>query len=488
MLSIGFLGGCANNAGNLWPVHHHETFVDEAGHEIDKREILYPFIETRRSENRRYVALRPLGNYESKSDEQEMRLKFLWPLGLVSLREGRGKLYRLWPVFQHAQTVDFFSEDITSHGWLFPFVLWGQKPEYGAYAGVVPVGGKAYDLLGDEFTWVLFPLYSNFKKGDYERYDLLWPFFSYGSTPDGDIETWRLWPFYVRKDEKNTHQHRYLMWPFFRWGHEKWKTVEGKPRRHDYFAFHPFFSSLQTKDEEGETIASRRQILFYNRRTDTRWEEGYKQWSLFFSLIRRQYTKDIDEWKFFPFFWRVTRYPGGRDQGRHVVHHRIPWPLIWKTHDRSHPGKERSYSIAAPFLWHYTTHYIEENVTEKSTTLWPLLTVEHGREDEFGFYLLSHGWGDADSDYKKIYRPFFEFFRFKVFPDGTRETRLFWRLYHHKRGPQARHLSLPLVFSYTRTGEPESDAAEREMSLLMGLLKYDFNEGGVSGFSFFDFF
>ncbi len=480
-ISLLFLifSGCATRGSGIWPAYYRESIVDETGKEARHREILYPFLEMQSSPSRRYVALRPLANVESKPDEGLWKMQFLWPLGLVSFRDDRSRLYRFWPFFQHSYTADVVSGEGATHGMIFPFVFWGHKPERGNYAALLPIGGRTYGLLGDEFSWVLFPFYSYYERSDYRRHDLLWPFFSSGGTPDGQKRTVRFWPVYVLKEDEDSFIHNYLIWPFLRWGNERWETVAGEPMRRDYFAFHPFYARLEMRDGDGEVITRQRSLLFYNRFYDIRWDEGQTRWSAFFSLIRRQATDDTNEWRFFPFFWkRVNSPPAPGEKDRSVVHHRLFWPLIWHTRDASLPGKKRSYAVFAPFLWHYRTHHAKEDVTEKSTTFWPAVTFEHGPEGKFAFYLLSHGWRDSEGGYKRNYRPFFEIFRFRALPDGSRETRLLWRLYHHKRGPEGRELSVPVLFSYDTSVCEEGEPERRTLSFFFGLIEYEVSEDG----------
>ncbi len=472
------VSGCASSQANMWPIYFQDTVTDETGAEAQRQEILYPFIETRRSETRRYSVLRPFLNYEKLPEEGERRVQFLWPLGLVSLREERGELYRFWPVFQHSRTHDFFSDDSTTHGWVFPVIFWGETPEQGAYGGVLPVAGTTHGLLGDEFSWVLFPLYSYYRQGAYRRRDVLWPFFSRGGTPDGVKSTWRAWPLHVRKDKEGAYEHRYWLWPFLRRGSQRWETVAGRARSSDYFAFHPFYSRRTTRDEDGETIDLQRQLFLYNRRHDRRWEQDQAHWALFFSLIRRENTDEVDEWRFFPLFWKKTSHASGSEDGRGVVHHRLAWPLIWRTLDASLPDRERLYAVFAPFLWHYRTHYIEKDAVRRSTTFWPVVTVERAPDGGLGLYVLSHGWRDGAGGYKRNYRPFFEFFRFHADSDGGRETRLLWRLYHHKRSAEGRRLSVPFLFSYESELD-DGDVEQRTFSFLLGLLQYE--AGGEGG-------
>ncbi len=484
-----YLNGCAGTQRDTWPILHSEQIIDAEGRKVKKHEVLYPFIETRRAPDYNYLTIRPLADYESSEDTAVKRLRFLWPLGLFYHQQDRSKLYRFWPVFQHSRTEDFFTGQSTTHGWVFPVIFWGHKPDQGRYGGVLPVLGRTYGLLGDEFSWFLFPLSSRFRQGQYVRYDVLWPFFSYGSIPEGDSQVVRAWPLYVRKSKEESHEHNYLLWPFFRWGKEHWETVGGAQRRRDYAAFHPFYASQTVVDEENEELSRQRQILFYNRHHDNRWDdEEYRRWSAFFSILRRQYTDSVDETRVFPLYWRSKRFLSGSENPEHSVeNYRYLWPVFWHTKDRSLPDKERSYSVFAPILWHYSTNYYEEDVTEHRTSLWPLFTLKYGRPNSLSFYILSHGWGEPDSGYKRIYRPFFEFYRYKREPDGSRITRLLWRLYYHERGPEGRKLSVPLLFSYESSLSEETESFQRTFSFLRGLLQYNRDTDGGE-FSFFQFY
>jgi hypothetical protein len=456
----------------MWPIYFQQTGKpgEDPGNHLTEIEVLYPFVGIKKGEGYYFHTLRPLYNYEHDQAKLQSRLQYLWPLGLQANFEGQSWLHRFWPIFQHSETLHGGSDDKTVHGWVLPFFFWGSDPDEGPYFGFFPIGGVTHEIFGDTFSWVAFPLFSYYRQEEFKRYNILWPFFSYGSTPDGDKKSVRVWPFWVRKSEEDAYQYNYLLWPFVRWGHQQWTTLDGEERVRRYHAFHPFFSAQVLRDEEGEVISWQRQVLLFTQRDDRR-EEG-TSWSFLFSLLRYQNISDKYELKIFPFYWRSKGYPWGKDRpDRYKDRRIILWPLVWFLSDTISPGEHYSHFVLAPFIWWYKTLYVKSGTIDNSFTIWPLFTRQKQMDGAKHFYVLSHGWKDSTGGYKRNYRPFFDFFQYHSFPDGRRETRFLWRLYHHIRSPEGRYLSIPFVFTLDSLGDPGADG-KKSVSLLGGLLKY----------------
>ena len=468
--------GCASQDINAWPVYYQDSEPveggtgDEAGVSTT-RDVLWPLFTEKDEPGRHYHVVRPLYNYESKDEGVHSRLQYLWPLGVFYRREGDVWQHRFFPIFSYHSLESQETGGETVNGWVFPILFWGSRPEQGdGYFAVFPVGGVLKGILGDSFSFVLFPLFSQYKSGDYTRYDVLWPFFSWGSTPDGKRTTFRAWPFYVHKRDQGKFERHYVMWPFVRWGRHSMQS----PYPHRVFQFFPFYALKTAKDDEGNVVAYHRQILFVGRIKETR--EGMKAsgWSFFWSLLRFWDGPTSDETRIFPLFWKKTLYGGrSKDPSESWIRYRMPWPIVWLDYNSMNPGVDKRSFVIAPIYWDYRRTYHEDEGDEKyrAITLWPLLTWRTDRDDAFHFWMLSHGWEDAPEGYKRNYRAFFDLFQYHSRPEGDTMWAVLWRLLRYESGSEGTDWNIMGLFDYG-TDYRDGKLTQREISTLFGLLKY----------------
>lgn len=478
LLAAVVLPGCAGHHVNLWPIYSRESrpISTEQGPQVRTSvEALYPFFAMEREPGRHYHALRPLYNYESKDGGASARVQYLWPLGLHRTRRGKSWQHRVLPLFDHSVTRRP-SGVRTVHGLLFPIVFWGSSPPGGAYFAVFPLGGVTRDVLGDKFSFVLFPLFSYYRKGEYRRRDIVWPFFSFGGSSDGKHSLLRVWPLYIHRSRKGRCDRYYVLWPFFAWGRE---NMAGKYPV-SYWNFFPLYGRKVMRDAEGRTVASLDYGFLVSLRRDNRPGQRAREWSLLLGLAKFSRTPKAREFRIWPFYWRVLTYSSGKDgPQRKRCRYRVLWPIIWVDADDREERVSKRDVIVAPFYWQYRRRYAASDgsrgETSRKTTLWPLFTHQRERGGERHFWVLSHGWNDSTEGFKRNYRAFFDFIQYHSRPDGEKETRLFWKLYHHKRGSKGRYLSLFSLFTYD--GRKEL-GEEKSFSALFGLVKYSWREQG----------
>jgi hypothetical protein len=444
-------------------------------------EVPYPLLSLAFGPGYHYHVLRPLYNYE-RVDGEGSRTQFIWPLGLYRRRADDRVLYRFLPIFQHSRTESLTSPGHVTHGMVFPVVFWGSVPQEGPYFAVFPLGGVTHRIWGDTFTFVAFPLWSRYRFRQYVRYDVLWPFFSWGGTPDGLRRTVRVWPFYVRHvlDDHGgrTFNHIYLLWPFVRWGSQGWNEGDKRQARR-YFSFWPFYMTQSTYEASGELLARQRRYFIFSTTYDRREQKSDSGWDLLFSLFTSRSSEQREDFKIFPFYWRTTYYRrSGRAEGRQWTRYRAPWPLVWV--GKLDPPRRVRNIVVVPFYWDFTQRWADElNVDhrKRSITLWPLMTVQHVDQDQNGFWMASHGWSDATEGYKRNYRAFFDLVQVQRMPGDVKETRLLWRLYHQRSTPAGHYISVPGVVSYDGIGDAGAGGA-RSWSCLLGLLKRSWTEDG----------
>jgi len=474
--------GCAGPRVNLWPVYFQETRKSDTypGKQLTSIEILYPFVGIAVEGDRHYHVVRPFYNYESNRAEGSHRLQYLWPLGLQSAKEGDHWLHRFWPLFQHSEIVRHGGGQKVAHGMVFPLVFWGSRPPEGPYFALFPVGGVTHGLLGDTFSFVAFPLYSYYRYRDYVRHNILWPFFTIGGTPDGRQKVLRVWPLYVHNRNSGVYDDHYLLWPFVRWGTREWSETSGRYTRRAFGVF-PFYSTETIRDGDGKVVARQRQVFLFTTKSDTRERDKTKGWSALWSLIRYEGSPTKRDFRIFPLYSYTAQYgPGGPESERRFTRHRILWVLVWVENNSLREDRKDATFVIAPIYWHYTQHYTAGEYagsTGRSITLWPLATFKKDPDRSSHFWIASYGWTDRAEGYKRNYRAFFDFFQYHRRPDGEREVRILWRLFHRKSGPHGTYLSVPVLIDYDSIGD-EGAGGEKSCSLLLGLVKYCWSEKG----------
>ncbi|MGD2174643.1 MAG: hypothetical protein PVJ27_04500 [Candidatus Brocadiaceae bacterium] len=440
-------------------------------------EVLYPFFEHHADEDNSWHVLRPLYNAQSGPGDR-FQVQYLWPLGLTFRGGARETHHRLFPLFGYHRTWSAKEERHSVHAHFLQLLRWGNDAEHGPYMALFPLAGITHDVLGPTWSFVLFPLYSHYRRGDYVRNDFPWPVLGYGGTPDGRARQYRFWPFYVYQqdeDEKGLYVRHDLLWPLFRWG----RLDRGGDYYHTVFVAVPFYATVKSWNRSDELVAARTATLGFRRAWDTREVKDTTGWAALWSAVADYEGATSDYFRILPFYWRTTRYrTTARDPDRSWTRRRILWPLIWLDIDTLTQGVRKESFILAPFYWHFTDVYAGEDGPDqvaRRVTLWPLATWEQSKAGGKSFWVASRGWTDPTRGFKRNYRAFFDLFQYHHDPGGMRETRLVSRLYHHRRGPKGRYLSLMSLFTYDSTGEVVGEPGSY-LSLLFGLVKCSWTE------------
>jgi len=469
-------GGCATGGRtNLWPIYFHENrLVSEGGKQkaLSATEAIYPLFERRSDGETSWHAVRPLYNAQTGPGDR-FQVQYLWPLGLY-FRRGKMETHsRLFPLWGYHNAWRRSAGKKSLHVHLLQLIRFGRDARYGPYFAVFPLGGVTHNVIAQTWSFALFPLFSHYRAGDYARNDIIWPFLSYGASPDGRQTTYRFWPFYVhkRRDIKSgLYVRTDMLWPFVRWG----LLDRGGNYYHTVHAYIPFYTSIKTWDRQERLVAASTSILTVNRAWDSREKKGRVGWSTLFSCVRKLNGPRFYEFRIFPFYWRTSRYATNeKDPQKCWTRWRVLWPLVWIDRDTRLPWVSKKGLVIAPFYWDHTRQIRAKGEPVRrgrSITFWPLATWERTPDGERHFWIPSHGWSDPGQGYKRNYRALLELFQYHHRSDGQRETRLLWRLYHHRRGPNGRYLSIMSLFTYDSTAEVVGEPGSY-VSLLFGLIK-----------------
>lgn len=469
------LPGCAGGRVNLWPIFFHEARsvrADSGPRVVKTTEVLYPLFTRQSDPDGTWHALRPFYNYDHRNGTDQRRVQYMWPLGLHFSTPGGEGRHSFFPFFGYVKVDSADPQRSYFHGHVLQFLRWGRN-DAGPYFALFPLAGVTHGVISDTWSFLLFPLLSYYRQGDYVRWDVVWPFAGRGRSPDGSIETWRAWPFYVHKRQDRAQElreaHR-LLWFLARWG-----IVD---RRGDYyhsvFAALPFYATIRTWDRSGNLIAHQTSVLGVGFSRDSRDKPQRTGWSLLWTLVRKSSEPKLDDSRIFPFYWRVSSYPTeDKEAGRSWTRRKMLWPILWIDSDNRNPQVHMKGLVVAPFYWHYAQVYRDQDGparTGRSITLWPLATWQQDPDGARHVWAVSHGWKDTTTGFKRNYRAFLDFFQYHRDAQGERETRILGRLYHHRRGAAGRYLSLASLFTYDGTGDVVGEQG-KYFSALFGLVK-----------------
>jgi hypothetical protein len=468
--------GCSTGRVNLWPLYFHETRQVGAGEDakpISTTEFLYPLFSRESTPEEHWHAVRPLYNYERDSETGNWRVQFIWPFGVFGSNGKQGSYARFFPLFNHSKTWSNRHQRYTTHDFIFPLMCWGNHAEYGPYLALFPLAGVTHGVIGRTWGFLGFPLYSHYRRAEFVRNDFPWPFLGYGSSPDGKQKMVRFWPFYVYQAyeddfvKRSTHD---LLWPFIRWGRQD----KGGEHYFKMLKVAPLFSTVRKYDRSGKKVSDRTPVLGVSL-----WEQG---WSILWGFARQTREPTSDETRIFPFYIRKTRYAtSARDPQRCTTRYNVPWPLVWYTAAQMSGDRRQDVFVIAPLYWHYTNTYFDEDgsaTKRRRITMFPLATWGHDADGGAHFWIPSHGWTDLAKGYKRNYRAFLELFQYHHVKDpDERETRLLWRLYHHRRSERGRYLSFGPLFTYDSIGDVVGEEGTY-VSAFFGLVKRSWSESG----------
>lgn len=449
LLALAILQGCSTQQVDLWPLFYTErdpTGLEQGAAGTRTTEVVYPIFSLQNSPERRYHAVRPLYNYESRTDGTFTQIQFIWPLGLYRRQEDREKLIRFIPLFHHGSMKSTATGEWQTQGFVFPLIYWGDIPDEGSYFGFFPLGGMIRHMFIQRFRFVLFPIWSDVQDKDYHRTDVLWPIISWGGTPDGRREILRIWPFYVHKAKAGDWEQNWAPWPLVLWGKE---NMDGECPR-SYWGIFPFYVSKVSEDRTGGTVAYDRRILYllFVRRKDTRDRYALSSWAVLWPFTNFEHGVSRSETRIWPLYWRTDQLARERDDYL-WRRYRVLWPIIWVTRDHRHSQAPTRDIVVAPLYWDYAKSH-PDGTHQRAVTFWPLYTFKRDTDGAVHHWVLSHGWHDVTDGWKRNLRAFFDIFQYHEGPGPKHNFRLLWRLIDSEHDGTWRRFEVNPLFTYER--------------------------------------
>ena len=188
-------------ARGLWPIYTADA-RPWAG--LHTARAAGPFLHWERSSEARLFEARPL--FSSLTSTEKRRWDVLYPLSGCRKRPDRA----LCSVLFLASSREDYQSGIRRR--LLFFAFWGNTKEQVPYGGLFPFWGVFRERLGfARIDFLLWPLYSRARNGDYTETHLLWPFFGWGRGAGRSMI--RIWPLFGYSKREGSYVRQFLLWP-----------------------------------------------------------------------------------------------------------------------------------------------------------------------------------------------------------------------------------------------------------------------------------
>ncbi|RMH01969.1 MAG: hypothetical protein D6702_10060 [Planctomycetota bacterium] len=441
-------------------IHLAPLFSRHTAPGYDRAEAAGGILRREEDEDGRTWALSPLV-WHRRDPGGQIEADFLYPFGRYEEDPDRPRTYaRLFPIFwREAETRP---DGVVDRDWmLFPLFGGGSSDGREDYLALFPLIGRTRNFLTyDEWSFVLWPLWSRTEKDGRRHTQILWPLFGWRS--GNGAAGWHAWPVYGRSELAGKYRRSWFLWPVFR------RTDEGLDRRHPLHGW--LLMPLGGRIREGDYTA-----------TTVLWPV--------FGWAERPST-GYSAWRVWPLLKFESKPSAGQELGQVLpfwLHFRseateygsILWPIFWWRHDTI-DGRETTSFLAAP-IWFASRTRHPDGGEDRRWKLWPLAAA--GREADGGLdrAVLSPGLDPLLSS-AALRRNLG--FVFELWSDRRRDaaaprTRRAWLdLYHSVEAGGHRRWSLPVLGG--RWTEPDGT---KHTSLLFGLIRW---RSGPDGTAFED--
>lgn len=437
---------------------------------------LWPLVDYRASEGASYRSLHlfgPLVKYENKGDETELALRplfyraadhegssqseVLYPLAVTRSQSGSDYLDML-----HLLNSDFGEREQGSSNqfYLFPFLFYGEDPEFGRYAAFFPVGGTLHGWFGrDSITFALFPIYSHTEKGTTQNDNVLWPFFS---RTTGERESgFAFWPIYGQSRKEGVYSKRFFLWPFC--FNEVKGLDSGDPVSRS--AILPFWFAQESKNYSQRTVL----WPFFSWTQDRARE--YEQWDFPWPLVRVTNGTTRHGTRVLPLYADET-----------VEARRKRW-FLWPVYQIEDINTEllvRQRHRVLFFLYSdLAERKLDTGAEKRRIDFWPLFGYhrENG-VSQVNILALIESIFPENKAIERSWSPLWRIYQQRWDTQGNLVISILWNLYWHEQQGERLALELFPLFDYRQ------DERETRLRLFKGLVGFR-NEQHRNCVSFF---
>ncbi|MDD2239527.1 MAG: hypothetical protein PHO14_07915 [Kiritimatiellae bacterium] len=350
-----------------------------------------PFLERARGEDGMALQAMPRPLWARAADPATGRTAWdvLWPVaaGKTFHKETSARVLLAW----------YFNRDGTDPASQYsvrviPLWFHGRDETGKGYAALFPLGGDIRNfLLKDRIRFVLWPLWTESWIKEVHTTDVLWPIWSRTTTPDGHLEKFRVFPFYMHSKNERLYDKHSVLWPV--WTHARY--VHPKAEGTAWVLF-PLCGRVNLNSQKGWMVLPplfqfiRGEQMsrtfcpwpFYQRETGLReklavwplygWRKdgALERWYWLWPLIVREKnhwaTTHRNRWGVIPFYNNVTtsvetKPPTGEAGESDEPEASAPAPLprrvvanrtkLWPLYSRGYDLEAKTYRLRLVDLW-----------------------------------------------------------------------------------------------------------------------------------------
>lgn len=423
----------------LWPLVDYRA-SEQAGYR--SFHLLGPLFKFESIGGETEYALRPLF-YRAADDADNAQTEILYPLAVDRSQPDADYLNVL-----HLLNFDFGARERGSSNqfYLFPFLFYGDDPEFGRYAAFFPFGGRLHGWFGrDRIDFALFPLYSRTERGTTRTDNVLWPIFS--RVTGEDESGFAVWPLYGESRKKGVYRKQFALWPiYFR---EELRLDTDQPVSR--LAVLPLWFEQDSPDR------SRRDVLwpFFSWTQDRAGE--YEQWDAPWPLVRITKGTSRHGLRLLPLYADETVGP-----------RRSRW-FLWPVYKIEDMETELLLRQRHRFLFFLYSDLAERKLDtgdeKRRVALWPLFDYhrENGVSRLNALALLDPIFPD-NLAIERSWSPLWRIYQQRWDSQGNLVVSVLWNLYWYERQGEQKALELFPLFDYRQ------DLAETRLRLLKGLV------------------
>jgi hypothetical protein len=449
---------------NLWPIY--DDRVDPLDRARD-RSGLGPVLWSSRSLDGdiKEYAVRPLFFWREEVANRKLEWDFLYPL--MSYRRLEGDWEFQFIHFLSGRGEGSPQAGREEHRDFFPFYFSGVRENGEKYFGVLPFWGKAYDrFFGEEWEWVMFPLYARFVRSGTETQFFPWPFISVtrGVEPEPAHRGFRVVPLYGQEVKEGVFEKYFALWPLFLYQ----RTGLDGDEPEETLSILPFYVSQRSPKRDSTTILW--PIFTY---TDDR-QQQYEMWDVAWPFFKYARGEGRQTFRLLPFYMddhKILRnqflFKEIRFRDRAVL-----YPLYVRN-EEEYPDSRK---VRDRILWYLYSDAREDGRDGSSRRIdaWPFFLYERDREGAVRFQALAllEGFMPANEWVERSYSPLWSIYTYRANAAGESVYSFLWNLLRHEETNTGLSIEVlgPLL-TYREAGE------DSKFSLLGGLFQYEAHQG-----------
>jgi hypothetical protein len=408
----------------------------EPGH---RTEALGPLFYSQEKGTERTWALPPLFSETRDPSIQRHEYDFGYPV-ITYRRYGSEWRWQLIQVFSFASGANW-DQQAAHRFTLFPFYFQQRSPvPEDNYTALFPFYGHLKNrVLRDDIFFVMFPFYSETRKGDVVTDNYVYPFYS---VRHGDgLKGWELWPFYGHEHKDVTtktngfgdvttvagHDSHFVLWPI---GLEQVSGI-GTDNPERSFAILPAYSKIRSPKRDVSTVI----WPFFSHVTDR--EKKYSEWQTPWPLIEFAKGEGKTTHRVWPFY--------SQSHNAYLESDWYMWPVYKFNRVHSEPLDRTRMRI---FLFLYSDTIQKNTQTgaaQRRRDLWPFFThrEDFNGNSYFQIFAPLEPILPTSKSVDRDYSPVWSVWRQEHNPEtGASSHSLLWNLYRDQSTPESKKCSL----------------------------------------------